>query len=586
MKTPNSLKRIVPYFWSKHNLSAKLIIVFSAVLLVAAKLLAVYVPIYFQQTIDMLNGTLQATISVSALIIMYGVVRLLSTALNDVREILFSRVLYRAIRILALEVFNHLHSLSLRFHLDRQTGAVTRYIEQGIQSMERLIQFSTFGFFPTVVEILLVWGFLLYLFPVHFFLIIFITIGLYVVCTYIITNYRTRVLRERNQFEANSNQKALDSLLNYETVKYFGNEVNEATSYDDTLINYERISVKLRESLSLLNVAQGIIAGIGLIVCMYFASMGVANNTLSLGEYVMIHAYLIQLYIPLGNLGFMYREMREAFLRLNTMMDVLKAEPDIKDCSNPEPVPIGKMHISFENVDFGYVAERQILKAISLDIKEGQTVALVGESGSGKSTITRLLFRFYDVNKGSIKLNGLDIRSLSQAELRRMIAVVPQDTVLFNESLEYNIRYGKIELTVKDVHEAIKKAHLNHFIEQLPHGLKTAVGERGLKLSGGEKQRVAIARALLKNPKIFIFDESTSSLDSHTEKEIQHNLIEISKGKTTLIIAHRLSTIVNADQILVMDRGRILERGTHADLLNLNGKYASMWYQQTQKQLS
>jgi ABC-type transport system involved in Fe-S cluster assembly fused permease/ATPase subunit len=586
MQSPNSLKRITPYFWSKHNLSAKLIVVFSGVLLVVAKILAAYIPIYFQQTIDMLNGTLQATMSVSVLIIMYGVIRLLSTSINDVREILFSRVLYRAIRMLALEVFNHLHSLSLRFHLDRQTGAVTRYIEQGVQAMERLIQFSTFGFFPTVVEILLVWGFLLYLFPFHFFLIIFITIALYVVCTYVITNYRTRVLRERNQFEANSNQKALDSLLNYETVKYFGNEANEATSYDDTLSKYERISVKLRESLSLLNVAQGIIAGIGLIVCMYFASVGVANKTLSLGEYVMIHAYLIQLYIPLGNLGFMYREMREAFLRLNTMMDVLKAEPDIKDCTNPVPVPNGTMHISFENVEFGYVPERQILKNISLNIQEGQTIALVGESGSGKSTITRLLFRFYDVNTGAIKLNGVDIRSLSQTELRNLMAVVPQDTVLFNDTLEYNIRYGKIESTRQEVIEALERAHLNQFIEQLPQGLETAVGERGLKLSGGEKQRVAIARALLKNPKIFIFDEATSSLDSHTEQEIQHHLMEISKGKTTLIIAHRLSTIVNADQILVMDRGCIIERGTHSDLLTLNGKYASMWHQQTQKQLS
>lgn len=583
MQSSSSLKRIVPYFWSKHNISAKLIVVFSAVLLVLAKVLAAYVPIYFQQTIDMLNGTLQATVSVTSLIVMYGIIRLLSTSLNDVREILFSRVLYRAIRMLALEVFNHLHSLGLRFHLDRQTGAVTRYIEQGVQSMERLIQFSTFGFFPTIIEILLVWGFLLYLFPVHFFLIIFITISLYVVCTYFITNYRTRVLRERNQFEANSNQKALDSLLNYETVKYFGNEENESRLYDETLSKYERISVKLRESLSLLNVAQGIIAGVGLIVCMYFASVGVANKTLSLGQYVMIHGYLIQLYIPLGNLGFMYREMREAFLRLNTMMDVLRAEPDIKDCSNPEPIPNGKVHISFENVDFGYVQERQILKNISLDIQEGQTVALVGESGSGKSTITRLLFRFYDVNNGKIQLNGVDIRSLSQTELRSLIAVVPQDTVLFNETLEYNIRYGKIESTHQEVKEAIQRAHLNQFIEQLPQGLETAVGERGLKLSGGEKQRVAIARALLKNPKIYIFDESTSSLDSHTEKEIQHNLIEISKGKTTLIIAHRLSTIVNADQILVMDRGRILERGTHSELLTLNGKYASMWYQQTQK---
>lgn len=586
MQSHDALKRISPYFWGKHNVSSKLIVLFSIFLLITAKILAVYVPIYFKQTIDMLNGTLQTTMSVSALIVMYGVVRLLSTSLNDVREILFSRVLYKAIRMLALEVFVHLHSLSLRFHLDRQTGAVTRYIEQGVQSMERLIQFSTFGFFPTVVEIILVWGFLLYLFPIHFFLIIFITISLYVVCTYVITNYRTRVLRERNQFEANSNQKALDSLLNYETVKYFGNEATEATFYDETLSKYERISVKLRESLSYLNVAQGFIAGFGLIVCMYFSAEGVANKTLSLGEYVMIHAYLIQLYIPLGNLGFVYREMRESFLRLNTMMDVLKAEPDVKDSVHPTSIPSGKLHVSFNNVDFGYVLERQILQSISFDIHEGQTIALVGESGSGKSTITRLLFRFYDVTHGGITLNGVDIRAQSQADLRRLIAVVPQDTVLFNDTLEYNIRYGKIDASPLEIMEAIQKARLNHFITQLPQGLQTVVGERGLKLSGGEKQRVAIARALLKNPKIFIFDEATSSLDSHTEQEIQHNLMEISKGKTTLIIAHRLSTIVNADQILVMDKGRIIERGTHPELLILKGKYASMWLQQTKKQSS
>lgn len=581
MNSSNPIRRILPYFWNKHILSSKLIVIFSAILLVVAKILAVYVPVYFQQTIDMLNGTLQSTVSVLALIGMYGLVRLMSTSLNDIREVLFARVLYRAIRMLALEVFQHLHSLSLRFHLNRQTGAVTRYIEQGIQAMERLIQFSTFGFFPTVIEILFVWTFLIYLFPISFFLIIFATISLYVGCTYWITNYRTRVLRERNQLEANSNHRAIDSLLNYETVKYFGNEENESKLYDQTLSRYEKTSVKLRESLALLNVVQGIIASIGLAACMYFAAIDVMGDKLSLGQYVMIHAYLIQLYIPLGNLGFMYREMREALLKLNTMMEVLNAEPDIKDIKHPATIPNNKIHICFDNVSFQYNPDRPILQNVSFDIHEGQTIAMVGESGSGKSTITRLLFRFYDINEGQITINGHNIQEIPQADLRQLIGVVPQDTVLFNDTLEYNIRYGKINASEAEVVAAIEGAHLDSFIQKLPQGLQTIVGERGLKLSGGEKQRVAIARTLLKNPKIFIFDEATSSLDSHTEREIQQNLAEISKGKTTFVIAHRLSTIVNANQILVLDQGHIIEQGTHQELLARKGAYAKMWNRQT-----
>lgn len=579
-KTP--FQRAIPYFWSRHRLLFKCLILLSFALLVGAKILAAYVPIYFQKTIDVLNGPEQGIAAVVALIVMYGLVRLLSTSLSDIREILFARVLYRAIRFLALDVFEHLHSLSLRFHLDRKTGAVTRYIEQGVMAMERLIQFAMMGALPTFFEMLFIGVFIFALFPVHFFSIIFVTLFLYVFSTYMITEYRTRVLRRRNDLEAHSNYRAVDSLLNYETVKYFGNESSESQSYDATLSNYEKISIKLRESLALLNVVQGVIASVGLAVCMYYAALGVSDNTLSLGQYVMIHAYLMQLYIPLGNLGFMYREMKEAHLKLNMMTEVLEAEVDIQDIENPKTLSVEGLRIRFDHVGFAYIPNRPILKGVSFELEEGKTIAIVGESGSGKSTITRLLFRFYDVDSGGIHINGQDIRNLAQKDVRSLMAVVPQDTVLFNDTLEYNLRYGRMTATDEELQAAIEGAHLQAFIQQLPDGLNTMVGERGLKLSGGEKQRVAIARALLKNPKLFIFDEATSALDTQTEQEIQHNLMEISRGRTTLVIAHRLSTIVSADEILVLDKGRIVERGTHQSLLAENGVYSRMWAQQVQ----
>lgn len=584
MSSDSTLNKVLPYFWRRHTTKSKTLVISSFVLLVVAKLLAAYVPVIFQQTIDSLNGTLQAAVSVFSLILMYGIAQLFSRGLNDLREIFFARVLYKAIRMLALDVFNHLHKLSLRFHLDRKTGAVTRYIEQGVQALERLIQFSTYGLLPTIIEILFVWALILILFPVHFFVVIFFTIAAYVYFTYLITNYRTKVLRERNALEANSTHKAVDSLLNYETVKYFGNEQNESNLYDETLAGFERTSVKLRESLAMLNIVQGIVATIGVAVSLYYAAVGVMDGSLSLGQYVMIHTYLMQMYIPLGNLGFMYREIKEALLRLSNMLEVLEAEPDIKDKANPKQLHTNSaVEIEFKNVGFSYNVERQILNDVSFKVLEGQTIALVGESGAGKSTITRLLFRFYDVTSGAVCINDINIQDLAQQDVRNMMAVVPQDTVLFNNTLGYNLRYGNINATDVELELAIKGASLNEFIKKLPEGLNTVVGERGLKLSGGEKQRVAIARALLKNPKVFIFDEATSSLDSTTEKEIQKNLTDISKGKTTLIIAHRLSTIVHADQILVLDKGRVVESGTHTSLLKEDSLYSKMWKQQTEE---
>lgn len=585
MNSKKALKTVFPYFWKRHNTTAKVLVMSSFVLLIVAKMLAAYVPVIFQRTIDSLNGTTQVAVSVFSLIVMYGVAQVLSRGLNDVREVLFARVLYRSIRMLALDVFNHLHNLSLRFHLDRKTGAVTRYIEQGVKALERLIQFSTYGLLPTIVEILFVWSVILILFPIHFFVIIFCTISAYVYCTYVITNYRTRVLREHNDVEAYSTHRAVDGLLNYETVKYFGNEENESNLYDNTLVDFEKTSVRLRESLAMLNIVQGIIASLGVATCLYYAAVGVMDKSLSLGQYVMIHTYLMQMYIPLGNLGFMYREIKEAMLRLSTMLEVLAAEPDIKDSDDPKQIEKNSViEIEFKKVSFSYNPERQILQDVSFKVQEGETIALVGESGAGKSTITRLLFRFYDVTGGGVYINNVNIQELAQKDVRQIMAVVPQDTVLFNDTLGYNLRYGNINATEEQLHAAIKGARLTSFIKKLPEGLNTVVGERGLKLSGGEKQRVAIARALLKNPKVFIFDEATSSLDSTTEKEIQKNLTEISKGKTTLIIAHRLSTIVHADQILVLDKGCVVESGTHTQLLKKNMLYAKMWKQQTEEE--
>jgi ATP-binding cassette subfamily B protein len=551
--------------------------------LIAAKLANVGVPLVMKEVVDRLDAQTALLAVPVALLATYGLLRFSATLFAELRDVIFVPVTQRAIRRVALGVFRHLHSLSLRFHLERQTGGMTRDIERGTNGISTLLSYLLFSILPVLLEFALVAAVLLRRFDWRFAAVTFGAVALYIAFTVLVTEWRMEIRRRANELDSRANTRAIDSLLNYETVKYFGNEEFEARRYDENLRKYEDAATRSESSLGLLNIGQSLIIAAAVTVLMLLAAEGVVNSRLTLGDLVLVNGLLIQLYIPLNVLGMVYRNIKQSLLDMDRMFGLLSVNREVQDKPGAPDLPPGPARVEFSNVDFHYEAARQILFGVSFAIEAGQRVAVVGHSGSGKSTLARLLYRFYDVSAGAITINGLDIREVRQASLRGAIGIVPQDTVLFNDSIRYNIRYGRPQASDAEVVEAARAAHIHDFIEALPAKYDTMVGERGLKLSGGEKQRVAIARALLKDPRILIFDEATSALDSRAEKAIQAELERISQGRTTLVIAHRLSTVMDADLILVLNHGRVAERGTHTQLLEQQGEYARMWALQQQQ---
>jgi ABC-type transport system involved in Fe-S cluster assembly fused permease/ATPase subunit len=556
-------------------------VVIALIFLAAAKGITVAIPIIYKYVVDAISTPVDAVVIVPvALLIGYGVARVLAQAFGELRDAVFATVAQRAIREAGLRTFRHLHRLALRFHMDRQTGGLSRAVERGTKGIDFLLNFMLFSVIPTLLEILLVCAVMWGLFNIWFALITFVTVGTYILWTVAVTEWRLKYRRHMNKMDGEANTKAIDSLLNYETVKYFGNEDHEARRFDEALKSYETAAVKSKVSLSLLNIGQGVVISIGLTVVMIMAGYGVKNGTMTLGDFVMVNNYLIQLFLPLNFLGFVYREIKQSLADMEEMFGLLEQNEEVADQPNAPDLNVDGGEIVFENVSFDYNPNRRILFDVSFTVPSGKSVAIVGPSGAGKSTISRLLYRFYDATKGRILIDGQDIKSIGQDSLRRAIGIVPQDTVLFNDTVFYNIAYGRPGATPSEIEEAARLASIHDFVSELPDGYSTRVGERGLKLSGGEKQRVAIARTILKGPQILIFDEATSALDSRTEREIQQSLSEVSADRTTVMIAHRLSTVVNADEILVLEKGKIAERGTHADLLAKGDVYARMWERQ------
>ena len=570
---------LLPYLWE-----FKWRVALALVFLVSAKLANVGVPLILKEVVDALDPTQAALVLPFMLLIAYGALRLSTTLFAELRDIVFVRVTQRAVRRIALTVFRHLHALSLRFHLDRQTGGVSRDVERGTRGVGTLMSYMLFSIVPVILEFMLVAAVLLTRFDWRFAAVTFSAVAVYMGFTIAITEWRTGIRREANELDSKANSKAVDSLINYETVKYFNNEEYEARRYDESLTRYESAAVRTEASLGLLNIGQSCIIAVAVTILMIFAAQGVVAKKLTLGDLVLINGLLIQLYIPLNFLGMVYREIKQAQIDMDRMFRLLAENREIQDKHDARELAGTEAALRFEDVDFSYNPNRQILFGVSFEIPAGHKVAVVGHSGSGKSTLARLLYRFYDVGGGRIKVNDTDVRDLKQASLRAAIGIVPQDTVLFNDTIYYNIQYGRPAATRDEVEAAAQAAHIHAFIMGLPDGYSTSVGERGLKLSGGEKQRVAIARAILKNPRVLIFDEATSALDSATEQAIQAELGQIAKGRTTLVIAHRLSTVMDAEQILVMDAGRIIERGTHRELLGRGGAYAEMWALQQQEE--
>jgi ATP-binding cassette subfamily B protein len=575
------IRSLVPYL-----LEFKWRVAFVIILLIASKLANVVVPLALKEIVDAMSKP-QAMLAIPVFLIAgYGLLRLFSTLFGELRDALFAKVTQRAIRRVAIQVFEHLHSLSLRFHLERQTGGVSRDIERGTRGISFLLTFLLFNILPTLLEIALVAAILFVKYNPWFAIITFATLVLYIAFTLIITEWRMVFRRTMNDKDSKANTRAIDSLINYETVKYFGNEKYEVSRYDEQMKDWEISAVKNQTSLAALNAGQSIIIAIGVTLLMLLAADEVVKGNMTVGDLVLVNVFMLQLYMPLHFLGFVYREIKNALADMEKMFRLLDANREIEDVPDAPSLQLDKATVRFEGVAFSYDPSRQILHEVDFEIPSGNTVAVVGASGAGKSTLSRLLFRFYDVDSGCISIDGQDIRNVTQSSLRAAIGIVPQDTVLFNDTIYYNIAYGNPDASRDEVIRAAQSAHIHRFIESLPQGYDSMVGERGLKLSGGEKQRVAIARAILKNPAILIFDEATSALDSKSEKAIQDELRSIALNRTTLVIAHRLSTVVDAHQILVMDKGRIIERGTHRELLSQQGAYAQMWSLQQQEEFS
>ncbi len=576
-----TLKSLFPFIWAYKGR-----VLFALACLIAAKGANVSVPVIFKHLIDDLTITPEQAFIVvpAALLLAYGALRFSTSLLTELREVVFARVTQQAVREISLRVFRHLHALSLRFHLERQTGGLTRDIERGTRSISSLISYTLYSILPTLIEIGMVIGILLVNYDAVFALITLTALTIYILFTVKVTNWRTALRREANELDSAANARAIDSLINFETVKYFNNEAFEARRYDEQLQKWTKAQVTNQYSLSALNVGQAAIVAVAVTAMMWQAADRVASGEMTIGDIVLVNAFMIQLYIPLNFLGVLYREIRQSLTDIERMFGLMHTEREIADAPDARMLPAGPASVRFEHVSFAYDAKRPILFDVDFEIPAGSTVAVVGHSGSGKSTLARLLYRFYDVQGGALRINGHDLRSLTQDSLRAAIGIVPQDTVLFNDTLYYNIQYGRPTASRDEVEAAARAAQLEDFIRQLPEGYETRVGERGLKLSGGEKQRVAIARALLKNPAILIFDEATSALDSKTEKAIQAQIERAAEGRTALVIAHRLSTIMDADEIIVLDQGRIIERGRHTPLLAQGGAYAQMWMLQQQEE--
>ena len=577
-----TIRRVAPYLWPREQAWVKRRVVFSMVALFLSKLIAVGTPILYKWAVDTLGGVGVSELALGAvgLTVAYGMARLMTNGFQQLRDAIFAAVGQRALRQLALETFRHIHALSMRYHITRKTGGLSRIIERGVKGVEFLLRFMLFSVGPLILELAMIAGVLFFLFDVWYLAVVAVTIAFYVWFTFKVTEWRVKLRREMNDQDTDANQKAIDSLLNFETVKYFGAEEREARRYDGAMALYAKAALKTAYSLAFLNFGQAFLITGGLVVVMVMAAIGVERGALTVGDFVMVNAYMIQITMPLNFLGTVYREIRQSLVDMGEMFNLLEQPTEVADKPGAPALKVQGGTVRLEDVRFGYDAARGILKGVSLEVPAGQTVAIVGSSGSGKSTIGRLLFRFYDVQGGKLEIDGQDVRDVTQASLHDAIGVVPQDTVLFNDTIRYNIAYGRDGATDDEIVAAAKAAQIHEFIEALPQGYDTTVGERGLKLSGGEKQRVGIARTLLKDPPILLLDEATSALDTETEQEIQGALARAGQGRTVITIAHRLSTIADADRIIVLEDGQIVEEGTHNDLLTRSGRYANLWQRQ------